>query len=263
MNVKFISSVDDIDSGQNEILQSKYFSVECKEASFSKDEETPGHLLRPETDSQNDCYNFSQESKCDRSFDDGTKSLVSFSQLSLSERERVAIGTFYNITPRNMPNSPHQIIEEEFCTNPWAMLVATVFLTKTAGKIARPFMQKFFKNFPTPYRVLETNPADLEAYFETLGLRKRGHMIWRMSYQFVSAKWRRASDLCGIGKYGEDAYRIFCLGHTDVEPCDRYLRLYLDWLKGHTEFLIECGNEDCEQDVIIDPVLKYYSLTLK
>lgn len=87
-------------------------------------------------------------------------------------------------------------------------------------------------------------------------------MIWKLCYQFVSARWRRVSDLCGIGKYGEDAYRIFCLGHTDLEPGDRYLKLYLDWLRGHTEFLLENGAEGSEY-VINDPVLNYYLVTLR
>jgi methyl-CpG-binding domain protein 4 len=161
-----------------------------------------------------------------------------------------------------MPLSPHYVFEEEFASNPWAMLVATIFLTKTSGKTARPYMKSFFEEYPTPYHVLRDTPTSLERFFENLGLKKRGQSIWRLSYQFLSSKWRRASDLYGIGKYGEDAYRIFCLGHTDLDPGDRYLKLYLDWLRGYTEILEEQGVVDSEY-LIEDPVLKYYRITLR
>ncbi|XP_041972476.1 methyl-CpG-binding domain protein 4-like isoform X2 [Aricia agestis] len=187
---------------------------------------------------------------------------LSLSQLTIEEPEPIEIQPFYNISPRPLPQSPHYIIEEEFSSNPWAMLVATIFLTKTSGKVARPYMRGFFKVYPTPYHVLSDPPSALERFFENLGLRKRGHMIWKLSNQFVSSKWRRASDLCGIGKYGEDAYRIFCLGHLEVDPDDRYLRLYLDWLRRHTEFMGDNGIMDSEC-VIEDPVLKYYNVSLR
>lgn len=29
---------------------------------------------------------------------------------------------------------------------------------------------------------------------------------------YLNTKWVRPSELYGIGKYGEDSYRIFCLG---------------------------------------------------
>lgn len=187
---------------------------------------------------------------------------LSLSQLTIEEQAPLVVQPFFNITPRKMPLSPHYVVEEEFSSNPWAMLIATIFLTKTSGKTARPYMKAFFEEYPTPYHVLNDTPVSLERFFDNLGLRKRGHMIWKLSYQFVSSKWRRASDLCGIGKYGEDAYRIFCLGHTDIDPNDRYLKLYLDWLSGHTEFLEENGAVDSEC-VIEDPVVNYYRITLR
>ncbi|XP_050353086.1 methyl-CpG-binding domain protein 4-like isoform X2 [Nymphalis io] len=187
---------------------------------------------------------------------------LNLSQLTIDEPEPLNIQPFYNLTPRPLPQSPHYVIEEDFSSNPWALLVATIFLTKTSGKTARPYMRKFYEEYPTPYHVLNDPPATFEKYFENLGLKKRGRMIWKLSYQFVSAKWRRASDLCGIGKYGEDAYRIFCLGHTDVDPSDRYLRLYIDWLRKHTEFMEDNSVTDSEH-VIEDPVLNYYRITLR
>lgn len=184
--------------------------------------------------SPNHSFNSSQD--ISQSSIDSETNILSVSQLSVDEKEPLNIPYFYNISPRFMPVSPHYIIEEEFVTNPWALLIATIFLNKTSGKTARPYIKRFFERYPTPYHVLEVNPISFERFFDHLGLRKRGPMIWKMTHQFVFGKWRRASDLCGIGKYGEDAYRIFCLGQTDLDPEDRFLKLYLDWLRG-TDFI--------------------------
>lgn len=188
--------------------------------------------------------------------------IFSLSQLNIEDPDPIPVQAFFNITPRQMPQSPHYIIEEEFYSNPWAILIATIFLTKTSAKNARPHMKSFFEEYPTPYHVLEDAPISIERFFDKLGLKKRGHMIWKLSYQFVSSKWLRASDLCGIGKYGEDAYRIFCLGHLDVDPHDRYLKLYVDWLRKHTDFMEDESIIDSEL-VMEDPVMKYYRITLR
>ncbi|XP_075983618.1 methyl-CpG-binding domain protein 4-like [Anticarsia gemmatalis] len=234
-------------------------SADCISRFFNDDNSfassSPNRIMRSlsPNKSMDSSLNISQTSDTDE---------LSLSQLTIEEQEPIHIQPFFNITPRSMPSSPHYVFEEEFSSNPWAILIATIFLTKTSGKTARPYMKNFFEEYPTPYHVLSDTPVSLERFFDKLGLRKRGHMIWKLSYQFVSSKWRRASDLCGVGKYGEDAYRIFCLGHTDIDPNDRYLKLYLDWLRGHTEFLEENGAMDCEY-VIEDPIMKYYRITLR
>lgn len=198
------------------------------------------------------------------SLDSMDEEIISLSQLAIEEQDQepLDIQPFFNITPREVPISPHRVIEEKFSANPWAMLIATIFLTKTYAKTARRYMKDFFQAYPTPYDVLRDNPKNLERFFYKLGMKKRGNMIWKLSYQYISSKWRRASDLCGIGKYGEDAYRIFCLGHTDLNPGDRYLKLYLDWLVCHTNIVEDHGIVDSEC-VIEDPILKYYNITLR
>ncbi|XP_049879340.1 methyl-CpG-binding domain protein 4-like isoform X2 [Pectinophora gossypiella] len=231
---------------------SRFFLEDTKNASMK----SPNRLLLSPTKDVDASQNLSQSSM------DSDTDILSLSQLTIDEQEPISIQPFYNITPREMPISPHYVFEEEFSTNPWALLIATIFLTKTSGKNARRYIKSFFEEYPTPYHVLDEKPSALEIFFDNLGLRKRGAMIWKLSYQFVSSKWRRASDLCGIGKYGEDAYRIFCLGHTDLDPGDRYLKLYLDWLRGHTGFLQDNGVTDSEC-IIEDPVLKYYTITLR
>lgn len=150
-----------------------------------------------------------------------------------------------HFTPRWVaPRSPHALIEEEFSENPWALLVATVFLTKTTGLQAKPLLWKFLREFPDPISVIWADINELEKYFITLGLTKRATMIQKMSKEFLQGRWRNASDLCGIGQYGEDAYRIFCLAELNFEPCDRYLRLYVDWLNRRDYEVTESSQND-------------------
>lgn len=129
------------------------------------------------------------------------------------------------------PRSPHNLIEEDYVSNPWGLLVATIFLNKTNGKLAKSYIDDFLRNYPDPHSVIEKSPAELESYFDDLGLKKRAEHIWKMSKDFVSKSWRHARELHGIGKYGDDAFRLFCLGDLSVEPSDRYLKIYHSWVK--------------------------------
>lgn len=52
-----------------------------------------------------------------------------------------------------------------------------------------------------------------------------------MSHDYVHKDWESVRELYGIGKYGQDAYRMFCLGDLNVEPTDRFLKIYQAWYK--------------------------------
>lgn len=260
---KFLNSGDTVTKNIEEFV----FTDEEEFDKYHHKSETQCLKLDEENGLNRAYFDSSQESEqfdtSQTSGDEDVERDFRLSQLNCcTDTDKIIVESFFNISPRVMPESPHKVVEEEFKNNPWVMLVSTIFLTKTTGLAARPFMKKFFTDFPTPYAVIESDPSSLKKYFNTLGMYKRAAMIWKMSYQFVSAKWRRASDLHGIGKYGEDAYRLFCLGHTDVEPTDRYLRLYLDWLLQQTNHGEEWSISDCE-GVISDPVSKYYTLSLR
>ncbi|KAJ3651059.1 hypothetical protein Zmor_017121 [Zophobas morio] len=127
------------------------------------------------------------------------------------------------------PRSPHNLVEESFYDNPWGLLVATIFLNKTTCFSARPLIEQFLEDFPDAVDVVAKKPEDLEKYFDNLGLVKRARQVWQMSYDFLYKRWRSVGELHGIGRYGEDAFRIFCLGDFSVEPEDRFLKIYRAW----------------------------------
>lgn len=128
------------------------------------------------------------------------------------------------------PKSPHNLIEEVLYHDPWALLVATIFLNKTSCAVARPYIFWFLVENPNPLSVMNMIPKDLEKYFINLGLTKtRAVQIWRMTFDYLFKEWRSPKDLYGIGDYGDCAYRMFCLGDFNVEPNDRFLRIYKAW----------------------------------
>lgn len=106
---------------------------------------------------------------------------------------------------------------------------------------AKPYIEEFIKDYPTPELVIRKKPADLEPYFTNIGLKKRAVQVWRMSHDFLHKKWKDVGELYGIGRYGSDAYRIFCLGDLESEPMDRFLKIYRAWYIQESK---KCDNDD-------------------
>jgi methyl-CpG-binding domain protein 4 len=131
--------------------------------------------------------------------------------------------------------SPFGLIQEELHNNPWQLLIATIFLNRTTGVAAIPVLREFLKMFPNPTSVLtgDTQPTIAEL-MKPLGLyHKRADIIYKFSKDFVTKDWEYPEELFGIGKYGNDSYRIFCCGAEwlKVSPTDHMLNKYYDWLK--------------------------------
>ena len=70
------------------------------------------------------------------------------------------------------------------------------------------------------------------ALLRPLGLyERRANALKRFSEDFLKKDWNYPIELYGIGKYGNDSYRIFCLGEwKNVEPNDHKLNLYHEWI---------------------------------
>lgn len=64
---------------------------------------------------------------------------------------------------------------------------------------------------PTAADAAAADPAVLEAIIRPLGFfRFRARAIVAMSTDFLAPTWTRPSQLRFVGKYGSDAYFIFC-----------------------------------------------------
>ncbi|XP_056629385.1 methyl-CpG-binding domain protein 4 isoform X2 [Triplophysa dalaica] len=137
------------------------------------------------------------------------------------------------------PRSPYRLVQETLFHDPWKLLVATIFLNRTSGKMAIPTLWQFFERYPNAEvtRVSDWRPlADL---LQPLGLSNlRAKALVRFSDEYLSKSWRYPIELHGIGKYGNDSYRIFCVEEwREVTPKDHKLNDYHTWLLENQERL--------------------------
>uniref|UniRef100_U3KGW0 Methyl-CpG-binding domain protein 4 n=1 Tax=Ficedula albicollis TaxID=59894 RepID=U3KGW0_FICAL len=130
------------------------------------------------------------------------------------------------------PRSPFNLIQETLFHDPWKLLIATIFLNKTAGKMAIPVLWEFLKKYPSPEVARAADWKEMSELLKPLGLYElRAKTIIRFSGEYLSKAWRYPIELHGIGKYGNDSYRIFCVNEwKEVQPQDHKLNVYHTWL---------------------------------
>lgn len=137
------------------------------------------------------------------------------------------------------PRSPYALIQEDLYSDPWQLLVATVFLTKTAAEKAVPQIHKFLNKYPSADQLLDAENSDILPYLSRLGLDNlRTNILKRFSHEYMFKDWRYPIELYGIGKYGNDSFKIFCAGEwRETVPDDIPLTLYRNWLLDNAEKL--------------------------
>ncbi|XP_053480580.1 methyl-CpG-binding domain protein 4 isoform X1 [Ictalurus furcatus] len=130
------------------------------------------------------------------------------------------------------PRSPFNLVQETLFHDPWKLLVATIFLNRTSGKLAIPVLWQFFERYPSAEVTRASDWKPLADLMQPLGLNSlRAKTLIRFSDEFLTKSWRYPCELYGIGKYGNDSYRIFCVGDwREVTPEDHKLNKYHAWL---------------------------------
>ncbi|XP_072928708.1 methyl-CpG-binding domain protein 4 isoform X1 [Hemitrygon akajei] len=137
------------------------------------------------------------------------------------------------------PRSPFKLIQETLFHDPWKLLVATIFLNRTSGKKAVPALWEFLEKYPSAEVAQAADWMEMAALLKPLGLNElRAKAIIRFSDEFLTKQWRYPIELHGIGKYGNDSYRIFCVKEwKEVQPQDHKLNKYWKWLWDNQEML--------------------------
>jgi len=130
------------------------------------------------------------------------------------------------------PKSPFDLVQEKLFSQPWKLLVATIFLNKTNNKVSLPILWQFFEFWPSAEAASQADPSQVAKLLQPMGLHNlRAKTIIRFSWEFLNISWRYPIQLHGIGKYGNDSYRIFCVEEWQhVKPRDKKLNLYHDWI---------------------------------
>lgn len=130
------------------------------------------------------------------------------------------------------PRSPFNLVQETLFHDPWKLLIATIFLNRTAGKMAIPVLWEFLEKYPSAEVARTADWRDVSELLKPLGLYElRAKTIIRFSDEYLTKQWKYPIELHGIGKYGNDSYRIFCINEwKQVHPEDHKLNKYHDWL---------------------------------
>jgi methyl-CpG-binding domain protein 4 len=122
------------------------------------------------------------------------------------------------------------LIQEEYLDDPWKMLVCCILLNQTNNKQVRPILSSVFDLIPTPISTIGCDPEVLAAIIKTTGFQNvKASRIIRMSEAWI-AGFSDITQLPGIGKYGKESWDIFVDGNISIEPTDKKLKAYLDWM---------------------------------
>jgi len=136
------------------------------------------------------------------------------------------------MTVWSAPQSPFDLVQEPYFGDDWKILVCCQLLNMTTHVQVRKVLPALFETWPTAQAMTGADKDNLREMLKPLGLsNKRSAALIRFSGEYLQSEWKTAKDLYGIGKYGDDAWHIFCVGDwRDVEPNDQALNKYHDWL---------------------------------
>ena len=128
--------------------------------------------------------------------------------------------------------SPYGLLQEQLKKDAWKIFVCCIFCNLTRRVQAEPIFWEVLERWPTPKALSQANFDDLLSLVQPLGLsRRRAIALKRMSYEYTHKCWKDdPTNLYGIGKYGSDAYYIFCTDNwKEIKPKDGALVNYHNW----------------------------------
>ena len=112
--------------------------------------------------------------------------------------------------------------------NVWQHMVGVICLNQTGRKKVKQILPKFFKKFPTPEKIFESDKDTIAEMLKDLGMKSvRAHRIWRMTEEYMTWDGEDATELFGIGKYGSDSYEIFYKNNIPDNVQDKELKRYV------------------------------------
>jgi methyl-CpG-binding domain protein 4 len=136
------------------------------------------------------------------------------------------------MTKWNPPLSPFGLVQEPYFGDEWKVLICCQLLNMTTHVQVRRVLHELFRKYPGPTSMALAKEDELKDLLRPLGFyNKRAKTLIRFSSEYLTKKWKTAKDLYGIGKYGDDAWHIFCVGDwKNICPNDQALNKYHNWL---------------------------------
>lgn len=121
-----------------------------------------------------------------------------------------------------------EIIQQEYCNDPWKVLVCCILLNQTSNKQVRPLIRLFFQRWPTPYSIINEDILEISSFIKSTGFQNiKAKRIKDFSSVWMSGE-RDPFKFPGIGDYGREAWRIFVECDYSFTPRDKKLKIYLE-----------------------------------
>ncbi|XP_044067904.1 methyl-CpG-binding domain protein 4 isoform X2 [Siniperca chuatsi] len=137
------------------------------EANVDSHQDVEGEVLLPDI-TRGSCTPVRDSQNKSKSMEDKRKTSSYFSRKplgdGLSPPKRKA---FKKWTP---PRSPYNLVQETLFHDYWKLLVATIFLNKTSGKMAIPVLWQFFERYPSAEVTREAEWKPMSELMKPLGL---------------------------------------------------------------------------------------------
>lgn len=120
-----------------------------------------------------------------------------------------------------------RLIQEDFKTDPWKMLVCCILLNQTNNKQVRPVLGSLFELIPDPRSTIGCDHDVLAAVIKTTGFQNlKASRIINLSKAWLDG-FEDPLDLPGIGQYGKDSWEIFINNNIKIQSKDKKLSQYL------------------------------------
>ena len=127
--------------------------------------------------------------------------------------------------------SPFNLIQEEYKGKPWHIAVCSIVYNNSKTILVRPVLENFFSKFSNEHDVLKTPKEIIENILQPCGIHKRKtYNLLLLCRRFALQNWETVEDLPGLGVIGREYFRVFALREI-IEPTDKTLKAYVDWLK--------------------------------
>ena len=120
------------------------------------------------------------------------------------------------------------LMVQQQVANAWQHMVGVICLNQTGRKKVKEILPEFFKKFPGPFLLLQSNRETIAEMLKDIGMKNvRAHRIYRMSQDYLNWDGNDATKLFGIGKYGSDSYEIFYKNNIPKNVQDKELKRYI------------------------------------
>lgn len=116
----------------------------------------------------------------------------------------------------------------------WRIVVASMMHVQTARSVAHPTLWRLLSRWDHPAALAFASGPELVELLRPCGLQnRRARQLIVMSKQYMVGyrPWPHDPDVRmeGVGRYIEDAYRVFELGDLYCSPMDHELAAYVRW----------------------------------